>query len=120
MLFPATLMGGTLPVLSRALARPGHSGSELGLLYACNTLGSIGGVLLPDFLLIPRYGLTFTAFAAASCNGAVVVGMRFFATRDLLPASSSCPAPDVLRSAVQRKQQAVAVTLTACSGFAGM
>ena len=37
MLVPATLMGGTLPVLARALARRGHAGSTLGMLYACNT-----------------------------------------------------------------------------------
>ena len=53
MLVPATLMGGTLPVLARALSEHGHSGRALGLLYACNTLGAIAGALAPDFVLIP-------------------------------------------------------------------
>jgi spermidine synthase len=122
MLLPATLMGGTLPVLSRALARQGQPGSTLGLLYACNTLGAIAGALVPDFVLIPRYGLTLTALAAASCNACVALGIAGLAAAGRLPATAA-PAPHPERevpSALQRTQLALAATLTACSGFAAM
>ena len=130
MFVPATLMGGTLPVLSRALSRPGHSGSALGLLYACNTLGAIGGALLPDFVLIPHAGLTFTAFAAAGCNVCVVVGVRLLigsgtlrASEDTDEAAPNADADASLDGALSSdaaKQRAVAVLLTGCSGFAAM
>lgn len=145
MLLPATLMGGTLPVLSRALTRRGHSGSTLGLLYACNTLGAIAGALAPDFLLIPRHGMTITAFAAAGCNVIVAFGVRSLEAAGRLPrpaghaftrdaaeefAADGRVATSIdralssevgeLAGADQRSQLAVAVALTACSGFAAM
>ena len=129
MLVPATLMGGTLPVLSRALSPPGRAAEGLSLLYACNTLGAIGGALVPDFVLIPRYGLTLAAFATAGCNLCVVLGMLALDATGGLPsgaqARDSAAEDDshvepLQRSAELRVQRAVAVTLTATSGFAGM
>ena len=39
-------MGGTLPAVVRAVQRPGDPNRRnLGLLYAMNTLGSVGGVM---------------------------------------------------------------------------
>jgi spermidine synthase len=125
MLLPATLMGGTLPVLSRALLRRGHSGSGLGLLYACNTLGAIAGALAPDFLLIPRHGLTLTAFAVAGGNLCVALGVRSLAAAGALSAVAIAAEPagettqDPARGAAGT-QRAIALTLTACSGFAAM
>jgi spermidine synthase len=75
MLVPATAMGGTLPVLSRALSTRGQPGRSLGLLYACNTLGAVAGALTPDFLFIPRFGLTWTACLAACGNLFVVAAL---------------------------------------------
>jgi spermidine synthase len=128
MFVPATLMGGTLPVLSRAVLRRGHSGSALGLLYACNTLGALFGTLLPDFVLIPRWGLTLTAFAAAGCNVCVVVGVGLLSsssrlheiqsTRDAGP-DADATIDHALGSEAAR-QRALALVLTACSGFAAM
>jgi len=66
---PATLMGGTLPVLMQAL-RPALSrtGSTGGGLYAANTAGAILGCLLAAFVLIPFLGLRGSALAAAALN----------------------------------------------------
>lgn len=77
MLLPATLMGGTLPALARALVRGGVEGRTMGTLYALNTAGAVAGALLPDLLLIPALGLTATACAAAAGNltVAAVVGL---------------------------------------------
>jgi spermidine synthase len=127
MLVPATLMGGTLPVLSRALAERGQAGSALGLLYACNTLGAIGGTLLPDFVLIPRYGMTLTAVAAAGCNLSVAAGVGLLKAAGRLRAvegtHESQPDADEIRDAIAStaaRQRTLAMVLTAGSGFTAL
>ncbi|WP_262138855.1 fused MFS/spermidine synthase, partial [Pseudomonas sp. Marseille-Q5117] len=63
---PAVLMGGTLPVLVRALAaEPGKAGGQL---YAANTLGAIIGTLLAAFVLIASLGVRGSALFAAMLN----------------------------------------------------
>lgn len=72
---PPFLMGGTLPVLVRALApRNGEIGSVTGRLYAANTVGAIAGALAATFVLIPGVGLFGTAFIAALANIAAALG----------------------------------------------
>ena len=66
---PALLMGGTLPVLMRALAaEPQHLGRAGGRLYAANTAGAIVGTLLTAFVLIATLGVRGSALAAALLN----------------------------------------------------
>jgi spermidine synthase len=76
MLIPTTAMGGTVPVLASALAREGQASRALALLYASNTLGAIAGALLPDFVLIPRYGMTLTACLAAAANLTIAIAIH--------------------------------------------
>lgn len=68
LLAPAALMGGTLPVLLRAM----HSGAEPGRdtadLYFANTLGAALGVLVGGFLLLPELGVSLSSAAAAGLN----------------------------------------------------
>lgn len=69
LLLPATAMGATLPLLTRALApHSGRFGIALGRLYGWNTLGGVLGALASETLLVPRLGLTRTAFVAAALN----------------------------------------------------
>ncbi|OLL28666.1 spermidine synthase [Burkholderia sp. SRS-W-2-2016] len=66
---PAVLLGGTLPVLTRALRPAGSSLGRVGArLYAANTAGAIAGTLLASFVLIPSLGLFGSALAAAGLN----------------------------------------------------
>ena len=66
---PAVLMGGTLPVLVRALAAdPRQSSTAGGQLYAANTLGAIAGTLLAAFVLIATLGVRGSAIFAAMLN----------------------------------------------------
>ncbi|MFI8481694.1 fused MFS/spermidine synthase [Pseudomonas sp. NPDC078700] len=66
---PAFFMGGTLPVLVRALSpADGRLGEAGGRLYAGNTAGAIAGTLLAAFFLIPALGVTGSAYAAALLN----------------------------------------------------
>jgi len=72
LLVPTTLMGGTLPVLSKAVAGGISELSErVGGLYAANTLGAVGGTLGAAFLLLPRLGLSGTTWVAALLNFAI-------------------------------------------------
>ena len=73
--FPAFLMGGTLPVLVRALTTSAAAiGRKGGGLYAANTLGAIAGALLSSFLFIPSLGIKGTAFAAAATGLLAALG----------------------------------------------
>lgn len=72
LLVPTTLMGVTLPLLSRAaIDRPEVAGRGAGGLYAANTLGGVTGCVLAGFLLIPQLGLYASSITAAAVNGLV-------------------------------------------------
>ncbi len=69
LIIPATLMGATLPVLSRYCVHElDHLGKQTGLLYGLNTVGAACGTLLCGFYLIQRFGLSNTLLLAAALN----------------------------------------------------
>jgi spermidine synthase len=71
---PATLMGATLPVLTRAcVTRFETVGARIGLLYGVNTLGAAAGAFLSGFVLIPLLGLSLPTWLAATLNGLLAV-----------------------------------------------
>lgn len=72
---PAAAMGGTLPVLMRALApASGRVGGQGARLYAANTAGAIAGTLLAGFVLIAWLGVTGSASAGAGLNVLAALG----------------------------------------------
>jgi predicted membrane-bound spermidine synthase len=72
---PAFFMGGTLPVMVRALGPgSGRVGVAGGRLYAANTAGAIAGTLLSAFLLIPAHGVLGSAVFAACLNLLAALG----------------------------------------------
>ena len=74
MIIPTTLMGGTLPVLTRFIASSGDGvARRLAALYAINTLGAVAGTLAGGFLLIPSLGVTRTMLVAFAVSTAVGV-----------------------------------------------
>src|SRR2546425_6367719 len=80
LLIPTTLMGGTLPVLTRALTGEdrGLLKPSLGRLYGLNTLGAMTGTALAGFLLIEFVGVRASLWATAALNLAIgVVAIRF-------------------------------------------
>jgi len=86
---PAVLMGGTLPVLVRALAAdPGQLGRAGGRLYAANTAGAIAGTLLSAFVLIATLGVRGSALAAALLNLLAALGALALRQQQALPASA--------------------------------
>ncbi len=72
LILPTTLMGATLPVLSRVvMTRLSGVVRELGRLYAINTVGAVAGSLLAGFYLIGRFGLHGAVYVAVFGNVAV-------------------------------------------------
>ncbi len=69
LLIPTTLMGGTLPVLTRAFtADRAELQRSLGLLYGLNTLGAVVGTALAGFFLIEYVGVRASLLATATVN----------------------------------------------------
>ncbi|MBD9473694.1 fused MFS/spermidine synthase [Achromobacter sp. ACM01] len=113
---PAFLMGGTLPVLLRAVSR--HQGTDVsrsgGAMYAANTCGAILGALLPAFFLIPRFGVQGAALAAASLNVLAALGAWML---DRRAGGSAAPADNPQAAAAPLSGEArLAVALYAVAG----
>ncbi len=61
LLVPLALIGGTLPVISKAVpVSSGDFGKRIGWLLGAGALGAAAGILVAGFLLLPRLGLTGT------------------------------------------------------------
>jgi spermidine synthase len=65
----ALLFGMTFPLTARVVCREGERvGRALGLTYAANTVGAIGGSLAGGFLLVPVLGLRGTLVLLSGLN----------------------------------------------------
>ena len=92
LVLPTTLMGATLPLLSRfTTQRLASMGRDLGRLYALNTLGAALGAALTGFLLVPALGVQTTLWAAAGGN--LLIGALAFVLPDASSASASADEP---------------------------
>lgn len=94
LIIPTTLMGGTLPVLSRLVTQ---SLSDLtfrvGWLYAINTFGAVAGTLVTGFLLLPHLGMRATTLAVVATNVAIFVTAYLLSRKDVAQAAVA-PSPD--------------------------
>ncbi|MFM0674176.1 spermidine synthase [Paraburkholderia sediminicola] len=119
---PAVLMGGTLPVLMRALGpratQLGRSGARL---YAANTGGAIAGTLVCAFVLIPSLGVRGSAFAAAGLNAVAALAALLISrggsarTPVTLPPLDMAPSDDDA-AANDKPGARLAITLYAIAG----
>jgi spermidine synthase len=92
MLLPATGMGMSLPLLTRALTqRDPRFGVALGRLYGWNTLGGVAGAVAGETLLVARLGLFGTAVVAASLS-LLAAGGCLYLDRLFPTASAAVPA----------------------------
>jgi spermidine synthase len=73
-LIPTSLMGATLPVLTRHFVFSHRVLCRwVGLLYGTNALGAVAGSFVSGFFLIAWLGVTHTIYAAAAINFAIAV-----------------------------------------------
>ncbi|MBI5047985.1 MAG: fused MFS/spermidine synthase [Deltaproteobacteria bacterium] len=70
---PTTLMGATLPILSKILANSQtRFAKNIGGLYAINTMGAVVGALATAFFLIPNMGMKTILYSTGVLN--IVIG----------------------------------------------
>lgn len=130
LLIPTTLMGGTVPLLSKFLSPTGRgAGMRVGLLYAINTTGAVLGTFLSGFYLIRWWGIWNTTILAAILNiGAGVIALslaarfRSQAARDARPAEPLAESDDRIGGAIAPASRRVRWVLAAyaVSGFAAL
>lgn len=98
LIVPTTLMGATLPLLSRHFVGQDESapevGSRVGALYAVNTLGAVLGVFLAGFVLMPQIGVRATNAVAVGMNLLLAAFIFAFATARTTAARVSAPVSD--------------------------
>ncbi len=69
LLVPTTLMGGTLPVITKVFVKKMDSlGWKIGSLYSVNNLGALIGCFLAGFILMRTFGLQNAIFIGAGLN----------------------------------------------------
>ncbi len=100
LLLPTALLGATLPALSRAAVDdPAEAGTRVGMLYAANTLGAVGGALLAGFALVEALGVDGSARAAVAVN-LLVAGVAW-----VMP---NLPVPNPIRNTRGREEEGIA------------
>jgi spermidine synthase len=112
---PTVLMGGTIPVLTQALARGLTDATRIhALVYGFNTAGAFAGALLGGFVLVPQLGLKGVMLAMGLVN--LAAGASFVALGLARTDGSDAPEPEAGGPA--RLGVLAAVSLLA--GFAAM
>jgi spermidine synthase len=83
LIVPCTLIGGTLPVISKFVsgAFGGKPEKQAGTLYAVNTFGAVLGCLIAGFFLIGTIGLYGTTAVAAFLNFAIAGAVFIYGGR---------------------------------------
>ena len=118
---PTALMGATLPLLARyAVREDAQIGTRIGTLYAVNTAGAVGGVVLAGFVLLPEVGLRATIACAAAVN-ALVFGAAWALARSapaLAPDDAAAAPPASAGSCPRSSRRALPRSPTRCSGCA--
>ena len=120
LILPATtLMGATLPVLSRLAAREGRSfGGRVGALYAVNTFGAVFGTIACAFVILPTLGVHRALVGNIALNALVGV-IAWAMGRDAAPAPDAWARDARTASSVGAPPKALILGF-AVSGFAAM
>jgi len=128
LILPVSLMGATLPLLSRVVASEQKVlGLRIGSLYTVNTFGAVLGCFLTGFLLLPRLGFSGTTLIGAATSLAVGFGALILARAAAGTPSGRRPVrvddPVALPAARSPYSERMAVLVTvafAVSGFCAL
>ena len=92
LIVPTSMMGATLPlIIKSAVARQGRVGGRIGLLYAINTAGAIGGALIAGFYFISEIGVA-RSFQIAAATNILLAVIAIVAGYAIAPAVLTAPA----------------------------
>ncbi|HEV3119495.1 MAG TPA: fused MFS/spermidine synthase, partial [Gemmataceae bacterium] len=118
LIVPATLIGGTLPVMGRLVMRRQETTSAaFSLLYAVNTLGAVAGAALTGFLALRYLGMQHTLWLAAALNMAVALSARFMSRNETEALGGAVRSG---RSATESAPQSFMLVLAAVTGVTSM
>ncbi len=122
LLVPTTMMGATLPILTRAFMRDDREllKPELGKLYGINTLGAMAGTAVAGFVLIEQVGIRLSLWATAAVN--IALGLVAIAlSRPFAPVAATPPRPaDAAADAGAAMLRRAALLLLALTAFASL
>ena len=115
---PTVLMGGTLPLLARCVARgPTSLSRPLAFLYGLNTLGAVAGALLAGFVLLRISSVSVTLDAAVAVN--VLIGILSLSQSTARSAVPDEPSPTGAVTGGQARDRLVLWGI-AISGFCAL
>ena len=122
LLVPTFLMGGTLPILTRAFAgtRTDHLRRELALFYGLNTLGGVVGCMLAGYVLVEYVGLRTSLFGTGVVNlalGAAALALAGSGATAMSEPNAEPSAAGLETSAATRR---LALWLIAITAFASL
>ncbi len=118
-LIPTVLIGASFTLMTKTYIKhqPGI-GSDLGMLYAVNTFGSVLGALVAGFVLIGAIGLTKAVAAAALVNLLVGAATLLLSVRQ--PARPLPGPPGVSPASSSKSMPRFLILAIAISGFAAL
>lgn len=122
MMVPTFLMGGTLPVLTRAFAgrETAHLRRELALFYGLNTVGGVVGCALGGYLLVEYVGLTPSLLGTGVIN-LVLGGVALVAARaGGADANAPPPEPESVQMEASADVRRFAIWLIGLTAFASL
>ena len=111
LLIPSTLMGGTLPVLTRFFVkRLEQLGTNIGILYALNTFGAVIGTVAAGFFLIEALGITWTLRVAVAINfGVALVALVLARQAHKIETDEDEPLPEQQDTEAAEQPQQIAI-----------
>jgi spermidine synthase len=119
LLLPTLLMGGTLPLLSRAIQtanlRPARG---VGALYAVNTLGAVVGCLLAGFVLLAELGIRGSLYVTAALN--LGIALAAFAVSRGSSTGAEIPQQQTFPVADRASDERLVLGLFFVAGFAAL
>ncbi|MGH9400414.1 MAG: fused MFS/spermidine synthase, partial [Thermoanaerobaculia bacterium] len=117
---PTAMMGGTLPLLARAVVEADEEvPRQVGALYAANTVGAGLGAAAAAYSLLPFYGLRQTELTAVAAS--VAAGLTALAIGRRLAAAGPVVETDAPKSPLPLSPEAKTLLVgIALSGFAAM
>ncbi len=111
LLLPTTLMGATLPVLSRYFVKQHHTiGIDAGILYSINTLGAVAGAFIAGFILLPLWGIQISLWLVSGillllAITMIIVGDHLnIANKEASPTKANDDEAILLEEAIQFEQ----------------
>jgi len=83
LLLPSTLIGGTIPLVSKYLIRKEDAvGKDFSKIYYINTFGALAGTVLVSFFFVRYFGVNYSFFSAFLINILIFLFIAVFSVKE--------------------------------------